>query len=156
MRDLAEAMTIAHFRRVESLLDGTKIANRYVGLLHLRHPVLELVAGKNPGNDGAQLFPVGRPVFPVSKFGIGDEIGPFQHLGDQPAIQPVVGASHVEGSVGRLIDADGGRAVRRVAKTARIRAADQIGHAIEAGHRHGDVDQRDLDVLAAAEPVAGQ
>ena len=34
-------------------------------------------------------------------------------------------------------------------------AADQIGHAVEAGHRHGGVDQRDLDLLAAAEPVAG-
>ncbi len=34
-------------------------------------------------------------------------------------------------------------------------AADQIGHAVETGHRHGGVDQRDLDLLAAAEPVAG-
>jgi len=27
--------------------------------------------------------------------------------------------------------------------------ADQIGHAVETGHRHGSVDQRDLDLLAA-------
>src|SRR5205823_6868677 len=52
MRNAAETMTVAHFRRVEAFLDGAQIADRYVGLLHLRHPMLTTVAGKDTGNDG--------------------------------------------------------------------------------------------------------
>ena len=39
MRNPAEALPLAHFRRVEPLLDGAKIADRDVGLLHLRDRV---------------------------------------------------------------------------------------------------------------------
>src|SRR5918999_1440271 len=65
MRDPAEAMAVAYFRRVESFLYRAQIANRYVGLLHLRHPVLKPVGRKDTGDDGAQLFSVGSSVFPV-------------------------------------------------------------------------------------------
>ena len=156
VRDPAEAMTLAHFRCVEPLLDGTKIADRNIGLLHLRDPVLQLVARKNLADDGAQLFPVGGSRPAVGEFRIGDQVGPVKHLGDETPIQPVVGASDIERPVGRFIDPDTGRAVRRVAETAGIHAVDQIGHAVKAGHRHRNVDQRDLDMLAAAEPVACQ
>ena len=127
----AEAMAIAHFRCVESLLDGAQIADRNVGLLHLRHPVLEPIAGKHAGNDRAQFFLVGRAVLPVGEIRIGNEVGPIQHFRDKAAIQPIVGAGHVERSVGGLVDADRGRAVRRIPETARILAADQIRHAVE-------------------------
>src|ERR1700730_7466183 len=60
MRNLAETMPFACFGRVEPLLHGSQIANRDVGLLHLGHPVLELVAGKDPRNNGAQLLLVLR------------------------------------------------------------------------------------------------
>src|SRR6266850_3664296 len=65
MGNPAETMAVAHFRRVETFLYGAQIAHRYVGLLHLRHPMLKAVAGEDTGDDGAQLFLVGGPVFPV-------------------------------------------------------------------------------------------
>src|SRR5207244_11304926 len=40
VRDTAQAMALARFGRIEPLLDRAKIANRYVGLLHLGHPIL--------------------------------------------------------------------------------------------------------------------
>src|SRR5690348_5024654 len=53
MRNLAKTMPLTCFGCVESLLDGSQITNRNVGFLHLCHPILELVAGKDPGDDGA-------------------------------------------------------------------------------------------------------
>ena len=104
----------------------------------------------------AQFFLVGRTSLPVGELRIGNEVGPIEHFRDEAAVQPIIGAGHVERPVGGLVDADRRRAVRRIPETARILAADQIRHAVEAGHRHRDVDQRDLDMLAAAEPVAGE
>ena len=91
----------------------------------------------------------------MGELGVGDEVRPIQHVDYEPAVQTVIGAGHVKRPVGGLIDAYGGRTVRRISEAARIRAADQISHAVETGHRHGGVDQRDLDLLAAAESVAG-
>jgi hypothetical protein len=48
--------------------------------------VLKTFAGKDAGDDGAQLFLVGRAVLPMSELGIGDEIRPFEHLRYQPAV----------------------------------------------------------------------
>src|SRR6267142_2286533 len=85
MRDPAETVAVAHFRSVEAFLDRAQIANRYVGFLHLGHPVLEPVAGEDACNNGAQLFLVCGSVFPVGELGIGDEVRTFEYLGHQPA-----------------------------------------------------------------------
>src|ERR1700721_2507486 len=102
MWNLAEAMTIAHFRRVEPLLDGAKITDRNIGLLHLRDPALKPIASENLADDGAQLFPVGGSRPAVGELRISDQVGPVEHLGDETSIQPVVGAGNIERPVGRL------------------------------------------------------
>src|SRR5207237_5344708 len=86
VRDTAQAAACSRFGRIEPLLDRAKITNRYVGLLHLSHPILKPVACKNSGNNGAQLFLVGRSSLSVHEPRIGNEIGPFEHFGDQAAI----------------------------------------------------------------------
>src|SRR5216683_1933863 len=103
----AETMPFARFGSVEPLFDGAEITNRYVGLLHFRHPILELIARKNASNDRAQLFPIGRSRPARGKVRISDEIGPIKDFGHKASIQPVVGTGHVERPVGRLIQADG-------------------------------------------------
>src|SRR5260370_41660393 len=75
VRNLAEAMALAYLRRIESLLDGTKIAHGDVGRLHLRHPVFAKILRKNPGEDRAQLLLVGRSRTAITEFTAG-EIGP--------------------------------------------------------------------------------
>src|ERR1700689_2149052 len=134
VRNLADAMALAHFRRVESLLDGPKIADGDVGRLHLRHPVFASILYKNPGEDRAQFFLVGRSRAPVTELAAG-EIRAAEYFDDEAPIKTIIGAGDIEWRVGGLIDADGRRSVRGVALTAGIQASHQIGHAVKLGHR---------------------
>src|SRR5438270_5561214 len=86
VRNTAQPMALARFGRIEALLDRPKIANRYIGLLHLGDPVLKPVAREDSGNNGAQLFLVSRSSLSVCKLRIGDEIRPFEHFGNQATI----------------------------------------------------------------------
>ena len=113
---LADTVALARFGCVKTLLDRSKIADRDIGLLHLRDPVLQPVACEDLADDGAQLFPVGGSRPAVGEFRIGDQVGPVKHLGDETSIEPVVGASDIERSVGRFIDPDTGRAVGELPK----------------------------------------
>src|SRR5215813_3177571 len=103
MWNSAEPMPFTRFRRVESLLHRTEIADRNIGLLHLRHPILELVACKDARNSCAQFLLVGRSCLAVGKLWIRDEVRPFEDLGHEPTIESVVGAGHVEWPVRCLI-----------------------------------------------------
>ena len=98
VRNLAEAVTVAHLRGVESLLDRAKIAAGHVGFLHLSHPVLEPIAREHFADDRAKRFFIGRTFLSVCEPGIDDEIRPLQYLDDQSAIQPVVCAGDIKRS----------------------------------------------------------
>src|ERR1700730_2926581 len=116
---LADTVSLARFGCVKALLDRSKVANRNIGVFHFGHPALELVTGKNAGNNRAQRFLVGRAVPAIGESGIADQVRTLEHFGNQSAIETVVGTGHVKRSVGRFIDADGGRTIRRISKAAR-------------------------------------
>ncbi len=89
----------------------------------------------------------------ASKFWINNKVRPLEYFRHQPSIQPIVGASHIEWSVGRLIEADRRKPIGGISETGGVFAADQIGHTVKTCHRHRDVEQCDLDAPAAAKPV---
>src|SRR6516165_6083507 len=84
--DQAQSTSFASLRCVESLLDCSQVTDRYVGFLHLCHPVLQLVAGKDSSNDSTQLLLIGCPCLAVGEMRVGDEIGPLEHFRDQASI----------------------------------------------------------------------
>ena len=85
MRNLADAMPLAHFRRVEGLLNRAKIADGDIGRLHLRHPVFAQVAcTKIPCEYRAQLIPVGRTGTRVANSPLATD-RPVEHFDHQAA-----------------------------------------------------------------------
>src|ERR1700686_3340595 len=100
-------MALAHLRRIERLLDGTKKTDGDIVRPHLPSPVLPKILHNGPGEDRAKTLLVGRPRAPAAEFAAG-EIGPAKYFDDEAAIQPVIGAGDIKRCVGSLVDADGG------------------------------------------------
>jgi len=59
MRDLAQAVPLAHLGRVEGFLHSAKVTNGDVVCFHFCHPVLTKILHKNSSQNGAQFILVG-------------------------------------------------------------------------------------------------
>src|ERR1700684_795650 len=126
-------MTFARLRIVKGFFDGAQETDRNIGRLHPRYPVLSGVLRKDFGEDGTQFVLVGDARAAITKLA-AKEIGASEYINDKAAKQAIIGAGDIKRRIGTVIQADGRRAIRRIALTAWIHAAHQISHAVELRH----------------------
>ncbi len=102
VRNLAHAVALAHFRRIEGFLDGTKIADRDIGRLHLRHPAFPSCRWQISRSRISRNLSLLAVRDRRSANSAAGQIGPPEHVDDEAAIQPVVGAGDIERRVGGI------------------------------------------------------